>query len=176
MTALYPAETNSGVVTSWIPLTATFTPQESCTSQFPPQRSESLGTHSTTASKGSIAGDCLSGVDKGEVLTYASTPANPSSDPVPSTGLSSGAAVGIGVGVALGVIGIVALLVSVYLMRRRKQAAARAELEQQPPPPSVPPREEPKPWGSTHEVHELHPDGVKPELWTYRPPAELYGG
>lgn len=34
MTSLYPAETNSGVVTSWIPLTTVFTPSASCTSQF----------------------------------------------------------------------------------------------------------------------------------------------
>ncbi|KAK3940538.1 hypothetical protein QBC46DRAFT_125153 [Diplogelasinospora grovesii] len=34
MTSLYPAETNSGAVTVWIPLTTTFTPSPSCTSQF----------------------------------------------------------------------------------------------------------------------------------------------
>ena len=34
MTALYPAETNNGVVTSWIPLTTVFIPSASCSDEF----------------------------------------------------------------------------------------------------------------------------------------------
>lgn len=34
MTSLYPAETNDGVVTSWIPLTTVYTPPTGCSTQF----------------------------------------------------------------------------------------------------------------------------------------------
>lgn len=34
MTTLYPAETNDGVVTSWVPLTTEFTASSSCSTEY----------------------------------------------------------------------------------------------------------------------------------------------
>ncbi|KAL9084242.1 MAG: hypothetical protein Q9165_008153 [Trypethelium subeluteriae] len=44
--------------------------------------------------------------------------------PPPSTGLSSGAKAGIGVGVAVGVIGLLALLGAIFLLRRKRDTQA----------------------------------------------------
>ena len=66
-------------------------------------------------------------------------------------------------------IGIVALGVSVYLMRRRKRKAAVEAIEANN---RQALNEGPRPW----EIHELHPEGVKPELFAHqvqRPPVEL---
>ena len=67
-----------------------------------------------------------------------------------------------------------ALLVALYLIRRRKNKAAAAEraanTNNRPPLDQVS-----KPW----EVHELQPEGTRPELFAHnvqRPPVELYGG
>ncbi|XTI91167.1 hypothetical protein V2W45_1414103 [Cenococcum geophilum] len=90
---------------------------------------------------------------------------SPSSSSTPSSSLSAGVKAGIGVGVALGVLGLIALISALFLLRRRKQKTDRdpqdAQNGGQPNVAQIPPGDMDY---HVSEAHELPAKWVPPEL------------